>query len=159
MELTQEVKDYHLSVPWTPMDLPDTIPKPEEGEYEYWVTLAQHAQVWREVYACAPCTYAELMGEVKDQSAGMASLVSVIGEEYWKKLYGTRMVLATDVVPCQLALVLQQSLTKNRNTAEEALGTQVTEASMAKARATVKTHMADAAKRPKIKMVKRSGAK
>ena len=159
MELTQEVKDYHLSVPWTPMDLPAKIPKPEEGEYEYWVTLSQHAQVWREVYGCAPCTYAELMGDIKDQSAGMASLASVIGEEYWRALYGTRIVLAENVVPCQLAFVLQQSLAKNRKTAEEALGTTVTEESMVKARATVKTYMADTAKRPKIKMVKRSGAK
>ena len=69
------------------------------------------------------------------------------------------MVLATDVVPCQLALVLQQALTKNRDTAETALGSKVTEESMTKAKATVKTYMADTAKRPKIKLVRRSGAK
>ena len=137
------------------MDLPQSIPMPQEGEYEFWVTLAQHAQVWREQYACASCTYAELMGEVKDQSAAMASLVSIIGEEYWRKLYGTRVVLSTDVVPCQLALVLQQALSKNRDTAETGMGKVATEESMVKAKAAVKAHMADAAKRPKMKLVRK----
>ena len=158
-ELSQEVKDYHLSAPWTPMDLPGTIPKPQEGEYEYWITLAQHAQEWREVHECAPCTYGELMGEIKDQSAGMASLVTVIGEDYWRKLYGLRSVLATDVVPCQLALVLQVALTKNRNAAESALGTEATAKSMKAAKAKIKACMEDAANRPKMKMVKRTGGK
>ena len=158
-ELTQEVKDYYLSAPWTPLDLPDTIPKPQEGEYEYWVTLAQHAQVWQERYSCAPCTYEELMGEVKDQSAAMASLVSVIGEDYWRKLYGQRIVLAKDVVPCQLAMVLQQALKQNRTTAEDALGEQVTEASMAKVKAKAKACMDDTAKRPKLKLVRKAVGK
>ena len=141
------------------MDLPETIPMPQEGEYEYWITLAQHAQEWREVHACAPCTCGELMGELKEQSAGMASLVSVIGEDYWRKLYGQRTVLATDVVPCQLALVLQVALTKNRNTAESALGTEVTAKSMKAAKAKIKACMEDAASRPKLKLVRRSGGK
>ena len=158
-ELTQEVKDYYLSAPWSPMDLPQSIPQPQEGEYQYWVALSQHAQVWREVHACAPCTFVELMGEVNDQSAAMASLVSVIGEDYWTKLYGQRVVLATDVVPCQLALVLQQALMKNRNAAETALGKLVTEESMTKAKAKVKACMEDAAKRPKLKMVRKNGGK
>ena len=153
-ELSQEVKEYHLSAPWTPMDLPASIPTPKAGEFEFWVTLAQHAQVWREQHACAPCTYAELM-EVQDVSAGMASIVSIIGAEYWTKLYGQRMVLATDVVPCQLALVLQQALLTTREAAETGLGEKATEESMTKAKATVKAHMADAGKRPKIKLVRK----
>ena len=135
---------------------PRSYPKPQEGEYEYWITLAQHAQIWREVHACAPCTYGELMGEVKDQSAAMASLVSVIGMNYWTKLYGTRVVKDTDVVPCQLALVLQQSLMKNRSTAETALGSEMTEKSNAKAKAKLKACMDDLAKRQKIKTVRKT---
>ena len=99
------------------------------------------------------------MGEVKDQSAAMASLVSVIGTEYWTKLYGPRIVLATDVVPCQLALVLKVALTKNRSMAETALGSKVTEESMTKAKAKVKACMEDAAKRPKLKLVRKTGGK
>ena len=158
-EQSQEVKDYYLSAPWSPLDLPDTVPKPKDGEYEYWITLAQHAQVWQERYSCAPCTYLELMGEVNDQSAAMASLVSVIGEQWWKKLYGQRFVLATDVVPCQLALVLSQALTQNRATAETAMGKQATEESMAKVKAKAKASMDDTAKRPKLKLVRKAVSK
>ena len=114
---------------------------------------------WREQHACAPCTYAELMGEVQNQNAGMASLVSIIGTDYWTKLYGQRMVLATDVVPCQLALVLQQALLTTREAAETGLGEKATEESMTKAKTKFKAHMADAGKRPKIKLVKKLAAK
>ena len=157
-EMSQEEKDYLLSVPWTPSDLPLTVPTPAEGEYQYWLSLAQRTQEWISTYACAPCTYLELMGEVKDPSACMGSLAAVIGMEYWTKLYGTRMVSAQDTVPCQLALVLQQALTRNRATAESHLGKTDSEKSMEKAKAAVKEHMAKP-KRPAGKFTKRTVGK
>ena len=63
--------------------------------------------------------------------------------------------MASDTVPCQLALVLQQALTHNRKSAEQHLGGTVTATSMEEAKKKIKAHMGET-KRPLLgKTIKR----
>ena len=157
LKVTEEEKDYTLWAPWSSQDLPE-VQKPKDDEANFWLHLASHVMNWSEQHACAPCSYQQLIGP-GDPQVLMTSMVKLIGEPFWKSIYGDRIVLATDVVPRHVGFVLYMALQKPYKAAQDHLG----KAEVDKAKAAAKADNVTAVKEMKAKQEKakkhRKGAK
>ena len=153
---SQQELDYYRSVPWQPSELPQNTPEPKEGEYDFWLRLANNVQEWTHTHGCQPCTYLELLSDgektetPESLTMRMESLANLVGMDYWRKLYDSRVVMATDVVPHHLGFVLYQAMLMPRQAAEKALGEKKMKEAAKEAKATIKAAMADAKARPKV---------
>ena len=121
--MKQAVLDFDLFVPWSIEDLPEVI-VPNKEEALYWLTLADHVCQWSTQYGFRiACSYSQLMGAPPNPSEAMSSLVRIIGQPYWEKLYSDRTVRDCEVVPRQLGHVLHQAFSaKLYEVAEKAAG-------------------------------------
>ena len=162
---TQQELDYYRTVPWSPDELPKQIPEAKNGEHVFWLRLAQNVQEWSHAHGCQPCTFAELLSDstgppqsAEHLTAQMESMANLVGLDYWRKLYGERIVKAGDVVPHHLGFVLYQAMNMPRVAAEKALGEATVKEGMKQAKATIKAALAEAKARPKVgRFVKTAG--
>jgi hypothetical protein len=86
----------------------------------------------------------------------MESVANLVGLEYWAKLYGSRVVLGTDVVPHHLGFVLYMAMTAPKAAAEQKLTKDEVKLANKNAKAAVKAFLADGKVRPAVgKMVRK----
>ena len=141
--------DYWRRVSWEKTDLPEVLPTPVAGEYAFWLRLACNVQEWAHVHGSPPCTFLDLMKDAAGTVEGadvvsnqMSSVASLVGMDYWIKMYGSRVVLATDIVPQHMGWVLIQAMTEPRKAAETKLGEEAAKEETKQAKAAIKAALA-----------------
>ena len=92
----------------------DEIPRLEsvtEPEKEFLVKLIGRLSAWNQAGA-VKIQFLFLLPAEFDKGLGMAAIKRLLGETYWKRLYGDKVVVAEDYVPLQMQAVLPEALRK-----------------------------------------------
>ena len=130
--------DYYLQATWSD----ETVAKLKvkdmvESEREFLHFLSVSMVQWSQHGMCQ-CSYANLFGDPQDSTKPMETLRELVGPGFWSGLYGSRSVLAADVVPQQMHAVISFSLQKIAAALTEVSDVKATAAQKAKASGVLK---------------------
>ena len=125
--------DYFLQATWSD----ETVAKLKvkdmvESEREFLHFLSVAMVQWSQHGMCQ-CTYANLFGDPQDSTKSMGTLRELVGSGYWSELYGSRSVVASNVVPQQMHAVITFSLQKIAAALTEVSDVKTTDAQKVKA--------------------------
>ena len=103
------VEDHDLLAPWSAAELPK-LTQIGDKELLYLHHLWVNVQEWSQSGVQVPISYGNLFGDPEDVVPYLVALRSVVGDEYWKRIYGTRVVGGTSTVPHQFQVVIMLAL-------------------------------------------------
>ena len=105
VEENDEQADYNLETEWIPSDAP-TVTVKSEFQSAWLSQLWAQLQHWNKNSKTA-VLYHEIAGPGAE---GVAAIRDLLGDTFWEKMYGSRVVTEHDIVPLQLKFLLTFTL-------------------------------------------------
>ena len=104
--------DVHLAITWSVAELPQMTGLPTEPQVEALIMLRANLELWGQM-GMVPVTYGQIFTGVDDPKEAMTITATLVGTDIWEKFYTKdRTVLETNLVPLQMAHILEASLAK-----------------------------------------------
>jgi hypothetical protein len=115
----QAASDYFLRAMWSEENVAGVKVKDLGDVHRGFLNWLAAAVVQWSQCGVGEIPYSTLFGDPADCSEHFQLLRDLVGAEYWQSLYGSRVVLASSVVPMHLHTVLTAAITKIAATLEE----------------------------------------